>query len=208
MNLKYLNLAFEYAEKAFVHGEVPIGAVIIKNNEIIGVGYNVKEEKQSVLAHAELIAINQASKKLNNWRLDNCDIYVTLDPCPMCASAIKQARIKNVYSAISNKDENNNFLIKKIFETDKVNIQDGYKIAHVSDYHNTDNGFLNDAVLSSLRAEKPDAIVLTGDLINDSILTTIIETCGRDVPAEYMPQFEIVDNFDEYYYEGKRSNKQ
>ena len=99
MNLKYLNLAFEYAEKAFVHGEVPIGAVIVKNNEIIGVGYNVKEEKQSVLAHAELIAINQASKKLNNWRLDNCDIYVTLDPCPMCASAIKQARIKNVFSA-------------------------------------------------------------------------------------------------------------
>ena len=65
MNLKYLNLAFEYAEKAFVHGEVPIGAVIVKNNEIIGVGYNVKEEKQSVLAHAELIAINQASKKIN-----------------------------------------------------------------------------------------------------------------------------------------------
>lgn len=121
MNLKYLNLAFEYAEKAFVHGEVPIGAVIVKNNEIIGVGYNVKEEKQSVLAHAELIAINQASKKLNNWRLYNCDIYVTLDPCPMCASAIKQARIKNVFSACENSYTKNFDILNSIFKKDSTN---------------------------------------------------------------------------------------
>ena len=90
-------------------------------NEIIGVGYNVKEEKQSVLAHAELIAIKQASKKLNNWRLDNCDIYVTLDPCPMCASAIKQARIKSVFSACENSYTKNFDILNSIFKKDSTN---------------------------------------------------------------------------------------
>ena len=114
MNLKYLNLAFEYAEKAFVHGEVPIGAVIVKNNEIIGVGYNVKEEKQSVLAHAELLAIEKASKKLGNWRLNNCKIYVTLEPCTMCASAIHQARINEIYYGVSIADSFNRDITDKI----------------------------------------------------------------------------------------------
>ena len=121
MNQKYLDLAFKYAEIAFNNNEVPIGAVIIKNNEVVGFGYNSKEINNSVLKHAELIAIENASKNLNNWRLEDCDIYVTLDPCPMCASAIKQSRIKNVYSALNNADENNLDIIKNIFKTDKVN---------------------------------------------------------------------------------------
>lgn len=121
MKKEYLDLAFYYAEKAFQENEVPIGAVIVKNDEVISFGYNMKEKKSSVLEHAELIAIRGAEKKLQNWRLDDCDLYITLDPCPMCASAIKQARIRNVYSAVSNSDTQNDILIKKIFEKDTVN---------------------------------------------------------------------------------------
>ena len=121
MNREFLDLAFELANKAFNLDEVPIGAVIVKNNKIIGCGYNQKEFNNSVLKHAELIAIEEASKNLNNWRLDDCDLYVTLDPCPMCASAIKQARIKNVYSALNNTDEKYLEIINKIFVGDNTN---------------------------------------------------------------------------------------
>ena len=121
MNRKFLDLAFKYAEKAYKNNEVPIGAVIVKNNEVIGYGYNQKEKKNSVLEHAEIMAIRKASKRLNNWRLDDCDIYVTLDPCPMCASAIKQARIKNIYSALSNLDKENEKVVVDILKKDKTN---------------------------------------------------------------------------------------
>ena len=121
MNRKFLDLAFKYAEKAYKCDEVPIGAVIVKDNEVIGYGYNQKEKKNSVLEHAEIIAIRMASKKLNNWRLDDCDIYITLDPCPMCASAIKQARIKNIYSALSNLDKENEKVVVDILKRDKTN---------------------------------------------------------------------------------------
>ena len=121
MNRKFLDLAFKYAEKAYKNEEVPIGAVIVKDNEVIGYGYNQKEKKNSVLEHAEIIAIRMASKKLNNWRLDDCDIYVTLDPCPMCASAIKQSRIKNIYSALSNLDKENEKVDEDILKRDKTN---------------------------------------------------------------------------------------
>ncbi len=121
MNDEFMNLAFECAEKAFELNEVPIGAVIVKNNMIISYAYNQKESNHSSLYHAELIAIHEASKKMNNWRLDDCDLYVTLDPCPMCASAIKQSRIHNVYSALSNSDLTNDSIIRKIFESDSTN---------------------------------------------------------------------------------------
>lgn len=121
MEEKFFDLAFKYAKKAFDNNEVPVGAVIVKNNDVIGYGYNKKEKSNDVCSHAELVAIKMASKKLNNWRLRGCDLYVTLDPCPMCASAIKQSRIKNVYSALSNLDENNSKLLELIFEADNIN---------------------------------------------------------------------------------------
>ena len=121
MNQKFLDLAFKYAEKAYKKDEVPIGAVIVKDNKVIGYGYNEKEKKNSVLEHAEIMAIRMASKKLDNWRLDDCDIYITLDPCPMCASAIKQARIKNIYSALSNLDKENEKVVVDILKCDKTN---------------------------------------------------------------------------------------
>ena len=121
MEIIYMDLALKYARKAFNKNEVPIGAVIVKDGKVISCAYNNKTSKNTVFGHAELIAIKKAEKKMNNWRLDGCDIYVTLDPCPMCASAIKQSRIKNVYSALNNSDTNNLELIESIFKKDKVN---------------------------------------------------------------------------------------
>ncbi len=97
MHNKYMLLALEQAEKAAKAGEIPVGAVIVKNGEIIALGRNRREEKQSALSHAECEAIEIACKKLNSWRLSGCDIYVTLEPCPMCAGAIINARCDNVY---------------------------------------------------------------------------------------------------------------
>lgn len=96
---KYMSLALEEAQKAYQIGEVPIGAVVVLNEEVIGRGHNLKELLQDSTLHAEIIAIKEASQKLGTWRLENCDMYVTLEPCPMCAGAIIQARIKNLYIA-------------------------------------------------------------------------------------------------------------
>ena len=105
MKEKYMKIAIKEAEKAFNIGEVPVGAVIVKNNKIIAKAYNKKEKLGSVTRHAEIIAIEKASKRISNWRLDNCDIYITLEPCPMCASAIKQSRIANIYCGLNNLDK-------------------------------------------------------------------------------------------------------
>ena len=97
MEEKFMREALKEAKKAFNKKEVPIGAVIVYRNKIIARGYNLRESKNNSLMHAEIIAINKACKKLNSWRLDECDLYVTLEPCPMCAGAIIQSRIKNVF---------------------------------------------------------------------------------------------------------------
>ena len=96
--------ASRLAFKAFSKGEVPVGAVIVKDNKIISKAFNTREKDQIATHHAEVIAIEKACKKLSSWRLDDCDIFVTLEPCPMCAGAILNARIKNLYYAV--KDEN------------------------------------------------------------------------------------------------------
>ncbi|HEY4599859.1 MAG TPA: tRNA adenosine(34) deaminase TadA [Cerasibacillus sp.] len=93
---QYMSLAIEEAKKAEQMNEVPIGAVIVYNGEVIGKGYNVRESTQRTLSHAELIAIQEANKKLGSWRLEDCTLYVTLEPCPMCAGAIVQSRINRV----------------------------------------------------------------------------------------------------------------
>ena len=97
----FMNRALELAQKAYDMGEVPVGAVIVKNNEIIGEGYNFRETAQNSLGHAEIMAINNACKTLGSWRLENCTMYVTLEPCVMCTGAIIHSRIKTVvYSLI------------------------------------------------------------------------------------------------------------
>ena len=118
---KYMKIAIEEAKKAFELGEVPVGCVIVKNNKIISKSFNTKEKNNNALYHAEIKCIDEASKIINNWRLLDCDAYVTLDPCPMCASALKQSRVRNVYSALENQDKENSFIINKIFESDKNN---------------------------------------------------------------------------------------
>jgi len=88
--------AMKEAKKAESIGEVPIGAVIVYNGEIIARGHNLRETSQTTLSHAELNAIEQANQKIGSWRLEDCTLYVTLEPCPMCAGAIVQSRIKRV----------------------------------------------------------------------------------------------------------------
>lgn len=98
-NEKYMKIALKLAQKAQKKGEVPVGAVIIKNNKIISKAYNMREKTQNVLKHAEIIAIEKACKKLKSWRLEECEIYITLEPCLMCSGAIKQARFKKMVYA-------------------------------------------------------------------------------------------------------------
>ena len=95
--LKYMSLAISQALSANKINEVPVGAIVIKDDKVIGRGFNRVIQKQSVSAHAEIEAINSASKFLNNYRLNDCDLFVTLEPCHMCAKAIVDARIKALY---------------------------------------------------------------------------------------------------------------
>ena len=94
--------ALKEAEKARKLNEVPIGCVIVKDNKIVGRGYNRRMKDKNTLSHAELNAIKKASKKLKDWRLDDCEMYVTTEPCQMCAGAIVQSRINKVYIGCMN----------------------------------------------------------------------------------------------------------
>ncbi len=99
---KYMKEALRQAKKAYALGEVPIGCVIVHEGQIIGRGYNRRNTDKNTLAHAEITAINKASKKIGDWRLEECTLYVTLEPCQMCAGAIVQARIPQVVMGCMN----------------------------------------------------------------------------------------------------------
>lgn len=92
----FMQLALEQAYEAMAQDEVPVGAVIVHGDRVIGTGYNQREQLKDPTAHAEMIAITQAATSLGSWRLEDCSMYVTLEPCPMCAGAILQARIPRV----------------------------------------------------------------------------------------------------------------
>jgi tRNA(adenine34) deaminase len=96
---KFMKAALLEAKKAYMKDEVPVGAVVVHDGKIIARAHNLREEKQSFHAHAEFLAMLKATRKIGSWRLEDCDVYVTLEPCPMCAGAMIQARIKNLYYA-------------------------------------------------------------------------------------------------------------
>ena len=93
----YMKLAINEAKKAYGQLEIPVGAIIVKDGKVIAKAHNEKEQKQDTTKHAEILAIQKASKKLKNWRLIDCDMYVTLEPCSMCAGALIQSRVRKVF---------------------------------------------------------------------------------------------------------------
>ena len=106
---EFMKYALSLAEKSAEEGEVPVGAIVICDGKIVGEGRNRRETVKNALHHAEIEAINDACKNLGGWRLWHCDMYVTLEPCPMCAGAIINSRIKNVYFGA--KDEKNGAVV-------------------------------------------------------------------------------------------------
>lgn len=95
--MDFMQMAVEQAKMAAKHGEVPIGCVIVRDGKVIAKGYNQREHKQNCLWHAEIVALNRACRKLKSWRLSDCEMYVTLEPCQMCMGAIINARLSKVY---------------------------------------------------------------------------------------------------------------
>jgi tRNA(adenine34) deaminase len=125
---KYMRAALKEAQKAEKENEVPVGAVVVFEDKIIARAYNKREQKQEFHSHAEFLAMMKASKKIGSWRLENCDVYVTLEPCPMCAGAMIQSRIKNLYYAA---DDPKSGVAKSIIEmfnlpfNHKINVESG-----------------------------------------------------------------------------------
>ena len=101
---EFMKCAINEAKKSLLCGDVPVGAVIVKDGAVIAKAHNLREKSKNSLCHAEIIAINTACGVLSNWRLCDCDMYVTLEPCPMCTGAILQSRIRNLYFGAFGKD--------------------------------------------------------------------------------------------------------
>ena len=116
--MKFMNQAILCAHRAMQHDDVPIGAVIVRDGKIIARGENRVQQKQNPTLHAEIVAINRACKKLGTKFLDDCDIYVSLEPCAMCATAISFARIKNIYFAATDEKGGGITSNARIFDTD------------------------------------------------------------------------------------------
>ena len=121
MQEKFMKEALKEAKKAYVKLEVPVGAVIVKDGKIIARAHNLKETKFDTTNHAEIIAIQKASKKLKSWRLLDCEMYVTLEPCSMCAGAIINSRIKKVYIGANDEKTGAVGSVLNLFEDYKFN---------------------------------------------------------------------------------------
>ncbi len=120
---KYMNIAINEAKKAFDKEEVPIGAIIVRDGKVISRAHNLRESKKNAIAHAEILAIEKACKKLDSWRLSGCEMYVTCEPCPMCAGAILNSRIKRV--VFGARDEKSGAVVSKLrmFDNELCNHQ-------------------------------------------------------------------------------------
>lgn len=118
---KHMKQAMKQAMKAASLGEVPIGCVIVHEGKVIARGYNRRNTDKSSLAHAEILAVKRACRKLGDWRLEDCTMYVTLEPCPMCAGAIIQARVKSVVTACRNPKAGSAGSVVNLFDTEGYN---------------------------------------------------------------------------------------
>ena len=122
MKKEYLNKIYELAKESFNVDEIPVGAIVVRNNEIVGTGVNSRHSDKSVVGHAEINAIEAACKVVGDWRLDDCEMYVTLLPCMMCSGAILESRIKKVYYLCDR--TNVCFQSKKYIKVEKINDSD------------------------------------------------------------------------------------
>lgn len=121
---KIIDLLIKLATKAYQKGEIPVSAVLVQNQKIVSKKYNLKEKTKDITAHAEILCIRDAAKKLKSWNLSACDLYVTLKPCNMCMEIIKQSRIKNVYYLLDKLDYKHEFTktnIQKIESKKDIN---------------------------------------------------------------------------------------
>ena len=140
MEKKFMKAALKEAKKAYEKLEVPVGAVIVKDGKIIARAHNLKETKYDTTKHAEILAIQKASKKLNSWRLIDCEMYVTLEPCSMCAGALINSRIKKVYIGASDQKTG---AVGSVF-----NLLEDYTFNHKVEY---EKGVLQDECESILK---------------------------------------------------------
>lgn len=116
MGEKFINIALEEAKIAFNLNEVPVGAIIVRNGDIIAKSHNLKRSTNNVMNHAEIISMIEASNYIGDWRLNDCEMYITLEPCPMCAGAILNSRIKKIYIGCESNIKNNREIIKSILQ--------------------------------------------------------------------------------------------
>ena len=116
MKEKYINIALDEAKIAYNLNEVPVGAVVVRNGEIIAKSHNLKRSTNNVINHAEIISIIEASNYVGDWRLNDCEMYVTLEPCPMCAGAIVQARLKKIYIGTKSNFKSNSKILLNILQ--------------------------------------------------------------------------------------------
>ena len=116
----YMKMAYAEAKSAYEKGEIPIGAVIVKDGEVIAKAHNLRETEKNSLNHAEIIAIDKACKEIGGWRLSDCDMYVTLEPCHMCIGAIIQSKIKNLYFGAYDKKGGAVFSIDEVPKNQKL----------------------------------------------------------------------------------------
>ena len=117
----FIAVALDEAKKAYKLNEVPVGAVIVSNNKIIAKAHNLKRNTNNIMNHAEIMCINEASKQIGDWRRNECEMYITLEPCPMCAGALVQARVKKIYIGSESNIKSNKEIIQKILQNNEYN---------------------------------------------------------------------------------------
>ena len=130
MDEKNMKIAFKESEKAYKIDEIPVGAVVVKNGKVISKGYNMKEKYNDPTMHAEIIAIRKACKKIKDWRLNGCTLYVTMEPCEMCLNVILESRVKDIVCGIKNRKNNK---IDDLIRKNQINIVYGVYEKKISD---------------------------------------------------------------------------